>query len=187
MVGHIEHRGDLSVRPPLGDQRSDTLLRGGPRGARGWAPADAGELRPRLPRPEGSAELLEDRERLADALTSCRLLFGAALRRPEGEEGTRSLERIRNARVLYKRPLELGKSCVGIAAGGGQQTTAARRSRERRGSVEGLSLAPRASRSTPSPRPLARGRRALRSRRGRSGSCPARGRRPRGAAPAGGV
>ncbi len=70
----------------------------------------------------------------------CRLLLRPALRRPEGEEGARSLERARDARVLCKRLLELGERYVVVPAGGGQQTAAAGSGRERRGSVEGSPL-----------------------------------------------
>ena len=118
-VGHVELRGHLVVRPSLGHERGDALLRRGQLVARGWASTDAGELRPRLFRPECGTELVEDRERLAEAFAGCSLLLGPALRRPEGEEGACSLERIRDARMLRKRPLELGESCVVISARGG--------------------------------------------------------------------
>jgi len=75
-------------------------------------------------------------QRLAEGAAGGRALLGSPLRRPQGEQRPRPLERHHQALVRGERTVESGACCVMVALLGGEQPAAACGGRERGDSTE---------------------------------------------------
>src|SRR6187402_1447256 len=135
-VGQVQRGGDLAVRPPLGDERGDALLRRRQRSDRGRATADPLELRLRALRPEPSTDSLEEHERLLERPPSLAPSLRASLCGAERDERAPAVqwEIARGVQLECVRVrLEGGVELAGLR---GEQAAAPETARERRCTLE---------------------------------------------------
>src|SRR5581483_3397700 len=131
-----EGGGDLVVRQAAGDELGDPLLarREPSRGRR--AAADPPQLVPGPLRPQARAQLLELPKRLLERVPCRTPPPRPPLRRPEGDERPRELERVARPPVLPQRLAERVQRAFHVAAGRGDDAAAPAGDRERPGPVE---------------------------------------------------